>query len=383
MSDPNFIAGLSGMVDLLGRNFTAMTYGAFSAYMAPILSSLLVLYFIFWGFRFWQGRGESSVTAVVFRLLRVVIIFSVATGWGPLQVAVYQTVTAAPIFVSNVMLNNIVDAGSGAMSTGTIERDLYDFYNFALIASVRITAAAATAPAPPPAGAAPALPSKSLAVAVSNTPLDVVLTSPIQAAIVWIGAALFVGFAVFLLLFAKMALWVMLALGPLFIILLLFQTSSRFFIGWVTATVQVMLTPIFLYTFLGFYLISIKRVTLALKFGLDSGGAPMMKDVAPFVLVCFSGLFLLIQVVPFAARIGASSHGLAVRAFESVTMFGRGAAQTMVGQRLASGVATPVSSPSSSGVGFGSETRRGGIADIENADFQDRSAAMNRQRRNR
>ena len=31
MSDPNFIAGLSGMVDLLGHNFTAMTYGAFSA----------------------------------------------------------------------------------------------------------------------------------------------------------------------------------------------------------------------------------------------------------------------------------------------------------------------------------------------------------------
>jgi type IV secretion system protein VirB6 len=383
MSDPNFIVGLSGMVDLLGRNFTAMTYGAFSAYMAPILSSLLALYFIFWGFRFWQGRGESSVTAVVFKLLRVVIIFSVATGWGPVQLAVYQTVTAAPIFVSNVMLNNIVDAGSGAMSTGTIERDLYDFYGFALVASVRITAAAAAAPAPPPPGSAPGSPSAPLAAAVSNTPLDVALTSPIQAAIVWIGAALFVGFAVFLLLFAKMALWVMLALGPLFIILLLFQTSSRFFIGWVTATVQVMLTPIFLYTFLGFYLIAIKRVTLALKFGLDNGGTPMMRDAAPFVLVCFSGLFLLIQVVPFAARIGASSHGLAVRALENVTTFGRGAAQTMVGRSFSSGVSSPVPSHSSSGLAFMPETRRGGVADTENADFQDRSAAMNRQRRNR
>ena len=96
-----------------------------------------------------------------------------------------------------------------------------------------------------------------------------------------------------------------------------------------------MLTPIFLYTFLGFYLISIKRVTLALNFGLDNGGAPMMKDVAPFVLVCFSGLFLLIQVVPFAARIGASSHGIAVRALESVTTFGRGAPRRWSGRGLA------------------------------------------------
>uniref|UniRef100_UPI0037046DCB type IV secretion system protein n=3 Tax=Bacteria TaxID=2 RepID=UPI0037046DCB len=125
---PNYIALMSDNIDRLGRSFTASTYGAFAGQLTPVLSGLLVLYLIFWGFRFWQGRGESSVIDIAFRLFRIAIIFSIATGWGPIQTLAYGVISGIPTAISAVMMNNIVNVGRGAMSQTTVERDLHDFY---------------------------------------------------------------------------------------------------------------------------------------------------------------------------------------------------------------------------------------------------------------
>ncbi|MBN9135833.1 MAG: type IV secretion system protein, partial [Phyllobacterium sp.] len=91
------------------------------------------------------------------------------------------------------------------------------------------------------------------------------LLSSLHSGIVWIAAALFVGYAVFLMLFSKLALWIVLALAPGFIVMLLFQGVSRFFSGWLSVAIQTMLVPIFFYAFLSFFLLIIKEVVIALK----------------------------------------------------------------------------------------------------------------------
>lgn len=136
---PNYIAQMSDSIDQLGKSFTASTYGAFASEIAPVFSGLLVLYLVFWGFRFWQGRGERSVIEIVFRLFRIAVIFSIATGWGPIQTVVYRIITDIPSSVSSVMMNNIINVGRGSMSQQTVERDLYDFYRIAMLASARIS----------------------------------------------------------------------------------------------------------------------------------------------------------------------------------------------------------------------------------------------------
>ena len=47
-----------------------------------------------------------------------------------------------------------------------------------------------------------------------------------------------IGFALFLIMLSKMFMWLLLALAPLFIILLLFGVTTRFFSGWLSALVQ-------------------------------------------------------------------------------------------------------------------------------------------------
>lgn len=382
----NYIALMSDNIDRLGRSFTASTYGAFAGQLTPVLSGLLVLYLIFWGFRFWQGRGESSVIDIAFRLFRIAIIFSIATGWGPIQTVAYGVISGIPTAISSVMMNNIVNAGRGAMSQTTVERDLYDFYQIALLASARISAPAAItavpAPTAKPQPADPDPSAKSGPDSKTTLPGDAVLSS-LHSGIVWISAALFVGYAVFLMLFSKLALWVVLALAPGFIVMLLFQGVSRFFSGWLSVAIQTMLVPIFFYAFLSFFLLVIKEVVIALKISMDHGAVPGIKEIAPFVLICFSGLFLLAQIVPLSARMAGGAQKRLGDALQGDA--GRALSASLAARRNGGSMARTQASgpvlPSASSQG--SPSSLSGMNDTLIRDIQDRNLAINRQTRNR
>ncbi|MBZ9601010.1 type IV secretion system protein [Phyllobacterium chamaecytisi] len=386
MEGANSIAALSSNIDSLGTNFTAATYGVFAYYLTPVMAALFTLYLIFWGFRFWQGQG-GSIVGMVFKLVRIAIIFSLVTAWGPFQVALYGLFTNAPYMVSSVMLNHIVNPRSGkAMGFSTLANDLNAVYGFALTASAKIeqSAVAAVAPLPQPVpeeGTSPN-PAKSSPIAQTKNPaenpLTVPLSSSVQAAIVWIAAALFVGYAVALLLFAKVALWIMLALAPFFIVLLMFQIPSRYFSGWLTGTIQIILIPIFLTTFLSFYNIGIQDVVKALVLSLAKGSIPAMKDAGPFVLVCLTGFFLLAQIVPLSGRIATSSQEWFTNLASHAGNASRNIASSMAagrGVRNSSGNTSIASAPAQLSHEHTGETNL--------REVQDRSAAVNRQSRNR
>jgi type IV secretion system protein VirB6 len=380
--DTNLVANLSSTVDALGRSFTATTYGALATYLTPVLSGLLILYLVFWGFQFWQGRGDRNIIAASFRMLRLAVIFFIATSWGPFQLAIYQAATMAPLFISNnVMLNSVINPDNGkAMSVGTVAADISTIYTIAVKASMKIEREAppvATAPSQPTADSEKTSPGPVPARRPPANILDTVLTTSLQAAIVWLSAAVFVGYAMFLMLFAKMALWVMLALAPIFIILLMFRIPSRFFAGWLTGTIQVMLVPIFLSTFLSFYILGVRAQIMVLYKAVGDNDTPLtIKDVAPFVLICFTGMFLMAQIAPFAGRIATSTQEWISDAFGQ----GRVAltATSMIGGRRGG-----YSSRIGGGIALGPGTQFAGAADESLGDIQDRNAAINRQRRNR
>ena len=386
MEGANSIAALSSNIDSLGTNFTAATYGVFAYYLTPVMAALFTLYLIFWGFRFWQGQG-GSIVSMVFKLVRIAIIFSLVTAWGPFQVALYGLFTNAPYMVSSVMLNHIVNPRSGkAMGFSTLANDLNAVYGFALTASAKIeqsaVAAAAPLPQPVPEEGSPPNPAKSNPIAQTKNPaenpLTVPLSSSVQAAIIWIAAALFVGYAVALLLFAKVALWIMLALAPFFIVLLMFQIPSRYFAGWLTGTIQIILIPIFLTTFLSFYNIGVQDVVKALVLSLAKGSIPAMKDAGPFVLVCLTGFFLLTQIVPLSGRIATSSQEWFTNLASHAGNASRNIASSMAtgrGVRNSSGNTSIASAPAQLSHEHTGETNL--------REVQDRNAAVNRQSRNR
>lgn len=384
MESSNYIAILSSNIDVLASNFVASSYSAFAQVLTPVAIALFILYLIIWGFRFWQGHGDGRITSIVLKLSRVAMIFALATHWSPFQLLLYRALSTAPYVISSIMLSKIVNPRSGqTLDFNGISTDLFTFYEKATIASIRIekssSASLKLVPAPAPEDGEKLPPPQPL-LSPLNTPDSALLSEPlassIQGSIIWISAILFVGCAVSILLFAKMALAVILALAPLFIVMLLFHVSSTYFLNWLAAVVHAILVPIFLSVFLSFYLVSIQDIVIGLIRSMDNGGIPSMKDVAPFVLVCFLGLFFLVQIVPFTARIVSSGHAWARNALDWTGDVTRNSVGTHTGTPSRLSYNTTMN-PAPGSLGMAS-TPENSFREI-----QERNAAITRQRRTR
>jgi type IV secretion system protein VirB6 len=120
-------------------------------------------------------------------------------------------------------------------------------------------------------------------------------------------------YTIFLLSLSRIALSVLLALGPLFIALLLFNTTKRFFEAWLAQLMNYAFITIL--TVLSAALM-LKVVTVAAEQAVSAGGAI---SIASAVRVCLAaGLTFLVmrQVMPMAAGLAS---GLALSSFGIVS----------------------------------------------------------------
>jgi len=118
---------------------------------------------------------------------------------------------------------------------------------------------------------------------------------------------------VFLLALSRIALSVLLALGPLFIALFLFESSRRFFEAWLAQLANYAFVTILTVLVAALML---RVVTVAAQQAVSQGGSI---DIASAVRVCMAaGLTLLVmrQVMPMAAGL---ANGLALSSFNVVS----------------------------------------------------------------
>jgi len=111
----------------------------------------------------------------------------------------------------------------------------------------------------------------------------------------------------FLVIYAKIMLWVLLSVAPVFITLLLFNVTSRYFHGWMSALVQFVILPVLVYTLLGFFLTIMKDAVQTLN-DVNGSAGTTLKEIAPVVLAAFIGFFIMTQTISLSALIAGGSH---------------------------------------------------------------------------
>ena len=123
----------------------------------------------------------------------------------------------------------------------------------------------------------------------------------IFAAVFYVVMAILIGFALFLIVLSKMFM-LLLALAPLFIILLLFGVTTRFFSGWLSSLVQYFLVQVLVYAFLAFY-VSLIQQTIDTLNGVANSKSATWATIGPVVLLAIIGILLLSQINNMAAAI--------------------------------------------------------------------------------
>jgi type IV secretion system protein VirB6 len=292
------ITSLLSSVDQIGQNYVSTAYQALanaatSGGGAGVAGLLLTLYVIFWGVGIWHGTASGGPADHAFRLLRAFLIYAMATKWSDFQTLAYNFMNQGPSAIGNALLSAVTTANSTGTSANlnsvsgvqSALQNMWDTTNSATEAFLQNAGITNWGPY-------------------------------IFAAVFYVVMAVLIGFALFLIVLSKLFMWLLLALAPLFILLLLFGVTSRFFSGWLGALVQYFFVQVLVYAFLAFYVSLIQQTIDALN-GVASSKSATWGTIGPVVLLAIIGILLLAQINNVAAAIagGVPIHSPRIGAF--------------------------------------------------------------------
>lgn len=233
------------------------------------LRAALVLYVLLYGFAILRGSISEPVMDFAVRSLKLAIVYMLATT------AAYSTWVTDPLF--HVLPNALTQAISGS-DTPDVGSAFDQFFNRAAYLADKI--------------------------AKEASPID--FGPWILAAVVYVIGALAAALGFGVVLIAKVALALLVALGPIFVACALFEATRRFFFGWLSQAVN--------YLVLFALIITVFQLILSLvgdQWGQIDGADPMAGGLL-FVALCLLGAIFFLQTPAIAAGIaGGASAGLA------------------------------------------------------------------------
>lgn len=258
--------------DFIDARLDAFLGDRLASVMAEVEGPLrvaLVLYVVLYGYALLRGAISEPVMDFAIRSLKLAFLYLLATT------AAYDDVVTRPLFTD--LPNALTAAISGAETAG-VGAAFDQFFAYAAYLGETISRdASAFNPGP----------------------------YVVSAAVFVLGAlAAALGFGVVLI--AKLALALLIALGPIFIACALFDATRRFFFGWLSQAVN--------YLVLFALILVIFELVLSLvrdQWGAIEGGDPMMGGLI-FIALCLLGAIFFLQTPAIAAGIaGGASAGLA------------------------------------------------------------------------
>lgn len=214
-------------VDCLAGETTAAAFGRLfgsGGALLPALTIILTLYIAFFAVSLLTGRSRLGISALTPRMLTLGMVLTFATSWVAYQGVVWNLTIGAPDQIAGVLM--------GARGSATqIFADRIDMV-FAAIADAANAGKQVAAQAAAAQGA-------------EGVPAAAASGSFTPANLMWLGALLLMLGTVGVLVTARIALAVLLALGPIFIVFALFSGTRGLCAGWLRGVVLTAVTPLF------------------------------------------------------------------------------------------------------------------------------------------
>lgn len=274
VTDP-LVQGLLGQVDCHVQSLVRGGYGALfapSGAFSETLSALLVIYVAVAGYRLLLGRSGVNVSDFAMTAVKLAAVLALATQWSLYEALVYRTLFVGPQEIAEALLK-----GFGARS-GVAEGDVFRGLDRAL------TSMTAFSPAAPPGGAAAGAASVTAAAPTAAGQASTLLSrAGFDAALLLGSAAALLIATIGALLAAKIVLALLLALGPVFVALLLFDPTRGLFEGWMRAVLAFAFVPLSVTLVLALSLSLLDPQIRALD--VMKGGGPYTPGVAFAVAV--------------------------------------------------------------------------------------------------
>jgi type IV secretion system protein VirB6 len=250
---------------------------ALASVLEPAVVTLATLYVMAWGYLHLTGQIEEPFTEGLKRIITLAVILGVG-----LNLWLYNTV------IVDTFYNAPAQLASAVIGTGDPVRTIDSIWESGGTVAGNLWVKGQT---------------------FSSAAVGYVLAG----AVVWCFMGLLCVYAMFLIALANIALAVLLALGPLFVAMLFFDTTKRMFAAWVAQLTN--------YALITVLTVMIAALLLQLVQNYASqtaarGSAILSMDALNMVLVAVLVFLMLRQIMPIAA---ALSGGMALASFGLVS----------------------------------------------------------------
>lgn len=205
-------------VDCLANETAAAAFGRLfgtQGALLPALTILLTLFIAFFAISLLTGRSRLSISALTPRMMTLGVVLTLATSWMAWQGLIWNLAVGAPDQVAGILL--------GANGSATqIFADRIDMVFAAIAEAGQMNGGGEGAQA-------------AQAAQGSFTPPN----------LMWLGAVMLLLGTVGILVTARIALAVLMAIGPIFVVMALFSGTRGLTAGWLRGLVLTAVTPLF------------------------------------------------------------------------------------------------------------------------------------------
>jgi len=285
-ADP-LVRSLIGVVDCNVQQLIYSGYdslfrstGAFSG----VLTVMLTLYVALIGYQLLLGRSQLNITDFALTAVKLGVVLALATQWGAYQQLVYHFLFYGPQQIANVILHNFSARGSafGGDVFDGLQRAFVDLTSFSPATPPGAPAATIAAVGGGPTSAAPGT-GGALSTLLSKQGFDAILL--LSSAVILVVSSLGV------LLASKIVLGILLATGPIFIAMLLFDSTRGIFEGWLRASLAFAFAPLAVTLMLGIALTMLEPSLQAIEAMRDSSTyQPGVAFAVMVLVIVFAGV---------------------------------------------------------------------------------------------
>jgi type IV secretion system protein VirB6 len=265
-------------IDCRTGETTAYAFGRLfgaNGHLLPVLTGLLTLYVAFFAIALLTGRSRLGVSALTPRILTLGLVMTFATSWAAYQNVIWTLASGAPDQVASLL--------AGTHGSATIAfADRLD----TLFGAVTDAARQASQPGAP--------------TETGITPAAAVVGGFSSSTALWICALLLMLGTAGVLVTAKIGLAALLAIGPLFVVLALFDGTCGLFEGWLKATMMLALVPLLAVLIGGG---AVGALTPVVRGIAEAGGQPAPRDIAVLFLGTCVYCALMVMVLKAAGTI--------------------------------------------------------------------------------
>lgn len=273
-SEFHFYADIFGQLNNALTTYVSDVATNITSAITPVATTLLLIYIVLWGWATMRGMISEPITDGITRMVKLSVVYALAISIGNYNAFISTFLWDTPDALSSIIASGYSDPISNTNFLDQLMGKTYDFgrtYWDKANSSLGMT---------PDFG--------MLATAL----------------VVWGAGLIATAYGAFLLVISKMALAILLGIGPIFVLLLMFESTKKFFESWLGQAINYVALVVLTAS-------AIKLIFTILQKYLDanpsSAADPSISAALPAIAICAIAALVMMQLSSVASALGGGA----------------------------------------------------------------------------